>query len=324
MNNPFKSAIDAIRNRGTHSGLNQTSNTAKMTAYITGPFIIGWFVVNILVAPQYRDLATFGVFGVWIGYVVLLYAKQKAESASYLPFPQSHWRFPDGQQVSFDLLVPPAGWEEILKYKDGSRLYRVTFKDYCEYMEADRDYPDVFKKALWKLPAEWNTAFKRTGHGEFFFENIFVDHPACENIEVDVIEWDERGKTRIPVCVISACSYIYEKVILASGRTFPATGSLTTEQGENAVIRDLKNKIKELTTRNRYLESEADQYANNEPADIKELADKRMESNRKRVANIMDTKESTWSKIINLKTFGVIVLLLFATATFSHFVFGFP
>ena len=279
--------IKFIKNRGVKSGLGQTSNSIKMAAYIVAPLIAVWFIGQLLVPPGYQQVASAVEFIGWIAYILMLYSKVKADAAGYLPFPQSHWFFQDGQQVSYDLLVPSNGWEEIASYPDGSHAYRVHFKDRNEYQEADRPYPDIFDSAIWKTPANWTDSFNRTSHGEFFFENLFVDHPACENIALSVIFWDERGSSRTPVCLIHSCSYLYNMAKMNEGKAFP-TVNLPEADAKDLAIKDLKHKVFEVSTRNRYLEDEAEQYSKEGPEDIIELSDKRIEAFLKRHKSIMN------------------------------------
>jgi hypothetical protein len=315
-----------IKNRGIHTGLQQTGNSFKMAAYILAPFLVVWFVIKLIVPMEYNDTASMVAFVGWIAYIIMLYAKAKSDAAGYIPFPQSHWFFPDGQQISFDLLVPPNGWEKVVEYPDGSMLYRVNFKDKCAVQEADRPYPDIFDHALWKVPCEWNVAFKRNSHGEFFFENLFIDHPACENIEVGVIDWDEQGSTRLPVCVITGSSWYYEESRKTGGKLLPNPALRTTgkEKRLEAVIVDLKEENRELTSRNRFLESEAEQYTKKEPRDIKELSDKRLSRIREEVGDIMDTEQSWRERILNFRTLAIVVAVLVVLVVMSHFIIGWP
>ena len=318
--------LKKLQGGGGRSGLNQTSNTMRMTAVITAPFIVGWIVLRMFVPPEFSDFGTVLFFIAWLAYVLILYANTKGKAASYIPFPQAHWFFPDGQQVNFDLMLPPKSWEELAVYQDGTALYRVYFKEKLEYQDTDRPYPDIFDRALWKLPAKWNDSFKRNGHGEFFFENLFVDHPACENIEVSVIEWDEQSSTRLPICVVTGCSWFYKEALESKGKKKldPDKKTITDIQALEATIKDLKEENRELSTRNEFLEQEAEHYTTETPEDIKELADKRLEANRKRYGTIMDTKGSLWSRITNLKTLGILIVVLSLVLVLSHFWFGWP
>ena len=324
MSSLISSIKKFIAKQGAHSGLQQTNNSFKMAAAIAAPILIVWFIANTLAPRQYTSVINILTFIGWIVYIFALYSKAKADVASFLPFPQAHWFFPDGQQVSYDLLVPSNGWEEIAKYQDGSAAYRVNFKEKCEYQEADRPYPDIFKSAIWKTPASWTDSFKRTGHGELFFQNLFVDHPACENIALSVIYWDERGSSRVPVCLIHSCSYIYNKAKETKGKSFPVT-ELTVSDAKDLAITDLKHRIAEVSNRNWYLENEAEQYHKEGPADIIEERDKAIDAFLTRHKTIMNAGKQSWlTRLINGKTLGYALIAVAVLLLLAHFLIGWP
>ena len=114
--------IDKVLQRnGGQSGLNQTRNSFKMAGYLLAPFIVGFILAKAILPPQYEDLATMLILVGWVVGIVVFYSNAKQKASSFLPFPQSHWFFPDGQQISYDLMVEPNGYEELLTYSDGSR-----------------------------------------------------------------------------------------------------------------------------------------------------------------------------------------------------------
>lgn len=313
-----------IENRGAHSGLNQTSNSFKMAAAIIAPFLAGWFAIELFAPVAWKSTATTVGFIAWIVYILIFYYKLQADVASFIPFPQSHWFFPDGQQISYDLLIPPKGWEQIEKYSDGSCAYRVNFNDKNEYQEADRPYPDIFNYAIWKTPADWNKSFARTGHGEFFYRNLFVGHPTCENIALSVIYWDERGSSRIPICLVHSCSEIYSRINKNQGKQFP-TLELSVADAKDLSIKDLKHKVAEVSNRNLYLENEAEQYHKEGPEDIIELSDKRLEAFLKRHKTIMNAGKKSWlTRLINGKTLGYALIIIAILLILSHFLAGWP
>lgn len=320
--------VNWIKKRGAKSGLNQTNSNIRMAGVIVGPFMLGWIAAQILF-PQYRNISSGVVFALWIVGLVIYYSTLKAKAAGYMPFPQSHWFFPDGQQISFDLLISPApnGYKEIGPkegYSDGSHLYRVLLKDKLEVGNQDRLYPDIFNVAIWKTPAEWNESFKRTSHGEFFFENLFVDHPACENIALSVVYWDERGSTRIPVCVVTSCSYFHCKTYEAKGKEILTPQEMKEKEQLEATNADLKQKNVEVTMHSDYIEKELEVYASKSPKDVRKLIESGVNQSRQEVIDIMNTKESIWTRLINGKTLGYILIGLAITLILMHFFVGWP
>lgn len=319
--------IDRIRYRGTQAGLSQTSNSFKMAGYLLAPFLVGFIVAKAVLPPQFEDISTLAIFVFWIVGIILFYSNAKQKAASFLPFPQSHWFFPDGQQISYDLMVPENGYEEILTYSDGSKLYRVFFRNRLAYQETDRPYPDVFDHALWKLPANWNDTFKRNGAGEFFFENLFITHPACENIQIAVIEWDERGSYRLPVCAVIGCSYWAEKAIKDSAKNISeedARKTITVLATQKAFVSELKARNNELSTRNSYLEIENEDLTQKIPETVKELAERRFERDLKRYGLISNAAQSRWTKWLNVKNLAYAIIIFGMLLLTSHFILGYP
>jgi hypothetical protein len=314
---------ELLKNRGVHGGIGYTGNTLKMAGYLLAPLLIPWFLVNMFVPKPQSDLFVGIIFSGWLCFAVIFYFYLKAAASEYVVFPQAHWRFPDGQQISFDNLITPKsgeqkGWELKAEYKDGSTFYRVTFRDKMMYQDPDRPYPDIFDYALWKLPASWNDSFSRNGVGEFFFGGLFVTNSTCENIDVSVVDWDERGSTRIPVCVITACSYYYKKVLEKQGRKLPDTDAKKVELAE-AKNQDLKSALAKTEKRNIYLEQEAEQYGKEEPEDIKDMSDKRIAGFLKRHTTIMNAgKQGKWTKILNLKTLAWAVAIIAGSLLLLH------
>ena len=311
---------------GASTGLNQTRNSFKMAGYLLAPFVVGWFVAKAILPTNLQDIASLAVLLFWVVGIVLFYSNAKSRATGFIPFPQSHWFFPDGQQVSYDLMVLPSGWEELKIYEDDSRLYRVFFKSSLGYQETDRPYPDAFDQALWKLPTNWNDTFQRNAEGEFFFDSLFITHPACENIQVSVLRWDERGSYRLPVCVVTGCSYWGKVVIKNNGDlTIGADKKTMTEFEINeAVNLELKAKNSELVNRNTFLESEHEEYVNNTPRTIKKLSDDRLEQVIKRDTLIRYAKKSLRDRILNMKTFAYAIVLSAVLLLVSHFILGYP
>ena len=317
--------VEKIKGGGS-TGLNQTRNSFKMAGYLLAPFIVGWFVAKTILPPHLQDLASLAVLLFWVVGIVLFYSNAKARATNFIPFPQSHWFFPDGQQVSYDLMVLPSGWEQIKEYKNGTKLYRVFFKTSLAYQETDRPYPDVFDQALWKLPTNWNDTFQRNAEGEFFFDSLFITHPSCENIQVSVLKWDERGSYRLPVCVVTGCSY-WGKVVIKNNGNLKAEAdkkTMTEPEINEAINLELKAKTMELVNRNTYLEKEHEEYVNNAPRNIKKLSDDRLEAVIKRDTLIRYAKKSLRDRILNMKTFAYAIVLSAILLLTSHFILGYP
>lgn len=316
--------VEMLKNRGVHQGLGQTSNSIKMAALILLPLIIPWFIVQLITTKEESTLYTPIILGGWIACIVIYFYAKKAAASEYSAFPQSGWQFPDGQQIRYDIFVLPNrgegenGWEPItlnekpVIYPDGSQLYKCTFKDKLAYQDPARDIPDIFNMALWKLPAAWQESFDFNGYGEFFYEGLFITSAKCENIEVTVIDWDERGGARIPICVITSCSYYHKQVRKQDGKILPKA-IMTKLEARDAIIADIKKRNARLTTRNQYLETEAERHDKEEPAIIKERVDKEKDKMLQEFTDIMDIKEPLakrfWRNAKYLFYAGIIVLI---------------
>jgi len=319
----LSSILNKILRRGGNAGLSQTDNNVRMAAVIIGPFLIIWILTQIFFPPELSSFTGAITLGTWMIILLMLYAKNKISIADYLPFPAAHWRFPDGQQRQFDILIPKNGYEEITapkQYSDNSRLYRVRFKDKLQYVDPDRQFPDVFNQALWKTPAEWTKTFDRNAEGELFIGGLFVSHPATENAEFAVVDWDERGSNRVPICVVTGCSYYYRRVLTGQGRELPNAAN-TAKDNRTALITDLKVKLAKTMKRNEYLEQENEQYSRQEPSDSIELSDKRVANFFKRHKTIMNAgKKSMLSKLINGKYIaylGIALLIVYLVGKFA-------
>lgn len=321
--------VEYIKNRGVHQGLGQTSNSLKMAALVLLPLIVPWFIVQLFFTKQEANLYTPIVFAGWIAVIMIYFFAKKAAASEYSAFPQSGWQFDDGQQIRYDVLVQPNrgegdnGWEPVtfqdkngvphdVIYPDGSRLYKVKFKDKLAYLDPKRGIPDIFDEGLLKTPRSWQESFDFNGFGELFYEGIFITLAKCENIEVTVVDWDERGGSRIPVCVITSCSWYHKQVRKFEGKELPKA-MMTKLQAKDAIIGDLKTKNTHLATRNAYVEQEAEEYSKHEPETIKKLSDDRLAAIAKRHGNIMNAHKPMWTKILNLKNaiyVGIAIIIL--------------
>jgi hypothetical protein len=317
--------IDLIKNRGVHQGIGQTSNSLKMAALILLPLIIPWFTVQILFTKQEANLYTPLIMGGWIACIAIYFFAKKAAASEYSAFPQSGWQFDDGQQIRYDLFVQPNrgegqnGWEPLtlnekeIIYSDGTRPYKVAFKDKLFYQDPKRELPDIFNEAIWKLPASWTESFDFNGFGEFFYEGLFITHTKCENIEVTQIDWDERGGSRIPICVVTSCSFYHKLARQMEGKIAPKP-SMTKLQAKDAVNAELKIRNSRLSTRNTYLEQEAERHDKEEPAIIKERLDKEKDRILEEYSDITDIKPplSTilWRNAKYIVYFGIAALII--------------
>jgi hypothetical protein len=327
--------VEMLKNRGVHQGLGQTSNSIKMAALILLPLIVPWFIVQLFFEKAEANLYTPIIFGGWIACIVIYFYAKKAAASEYSAFPQSGWQFDDGQQIRYDLFVQPNrgegqnGWEPLtvkdkpIIYPDGSQLYKVTFKDKLAYQDPKRDLIDVFNQAIFKLPSSWTDSFDFNGFGEFFYEGLFITHTKCENIEVTVIDWDERGGSRMPICVITSCSWYHKQTRKFAGKKI-LTPNMKSIDAKMAVIADLKTRNNRLTTRNGYLEQEAERHDKEEPEIIKERIDKEVDAILREYNDINDIKPSLskrlWRNAKYIFYGGIVILICIIIAWLMGFI----
>lgn len=307
---------------GGKTGLNQGSNSVRMLIDIALPMCGGYLGIRLFVPYEWTDVSTIVLFCIWIAYVILLISKRKSDATSYIPFPQTHIFYPDGQQQTCDILVPPNGYEQIAPYPDGSVLLRVNLKDAIEYIDPDRPYPDVYTKMLWKCPAEFTTAFERSGLGEFFFGDVFVEHPTCENLALYVVMW-KTERTRTPVAVVGSCSYLYRRTLDSMGKVDPQTG-LNEADAMYALYMDTLKRADRIEEHNAYLEAAIDETHREKPKDVHDLVEKGVNRAREQVEDIMDTGESLLSKLKNLKSVAIAAIIITLIVIASHVFLGFP
>jgi hypothetical protein len=316
--------LNKIIHRGGNSGLSQTDNNVRMAGVVIGPFLVVWLLLQVFAPPALADYTGALTLGVWLMILIMLYAKNKISIADYLPFPAAHWHFPDGQQRQWDVLIPKNGYEEIAQYKEGTRLYRVNFKDKLQYDDPDRQFPDIFQDAFWKTPSEWTKTFDRNAEGELFIGGLFVSHPATENASFDVVDWDERGSSRVPIAVVTGCSYYYRNLLHNKGRVMP-NPKISDQECTEAKVADLKITIAKIKKRNEYLEQENEQYAKQEPTDSIDLSDRRVANFFKRHKTIMNAgKKSLLSKLINGKYLfylGITILVVYLVGKYAVGIF---
>ena len=315
--------LDWLRNLGSGAitGFNATENNLKMTGAVVGPFLAMWLVIQIFLPKALYDLAiTISLF-IWLAYVVMLWAWAKSDASGYIPFPQSKWKFPDGTCRTFDVKVPPDSWEKLCEFPDGRIAYKVYFSDKFLYQDPDLPFPDIFDMAYWILPSLWDTAFQRRAFGEFFHKGVFVQHPACEDISVYVVDWETKEGERFPVCLINDCALTYENT-LASYRTPHMTDEgFDVGNAYQLLYADGRKREGKLISHASYLEERLDVAEKESSKDWKKSVDNRMKAIRSRHARIMDTKPPLLTRLLNMQTLTTLALLLILLYVAGRFIF---
>jgi hypothetical protein len=277
-----------------------------MSGIVVAPIVVMWFVVKIFLPDEMYDLGiTVSMVG-WLVWCVMLWAWAKSDAGNFLVFPQSKWRFPDGTCRTFDLKIPPDSWDKLCEFKDGATGYRILFAEKFEVADPDVPFPIVFDSAYWLLPSEFDKTFKRRAVGEFFHKGVFVTKPDCEDVSLFVTGWEERDGKMTPVCIVNDCSFNYQRALLEN--------SVPMMRGNNPIYllyRAERQRSEKLLQHSAYLEDLNKVAYEDEPRDFKKSADDRMKQIRERHGSIMDTQQSLLTRILNLKTLAI-VLIVFA------------
>lgn len=302
--------FDWLKRSGAVTGFNATENNFKMSGTVLGPFLILWLTIRIFLPDEMYDLSiTVGLF-IWLAYVIMLWAWAKSDASAYIPFPQSKWKFGDGTCRTFDIMVPPDSWEKIADLPDGKKAYKVYFSRQYLYQDPDLPFPDIFDMAIWILPAVWDTAFQRRANGEFFHKGVFVQHPACEDISVYVVNWETKEGERFPVCLINDCAYNYYEALVCYETPQMTDEGLSKAEVYETLFRDGRKREGKLISHAVYLEERLEVAEKESSKDWRKSVDERMSAIRSRHARVMDTKPPLLTRILNMKNIVTVALLL--------------
>jgi len=291
----------------TVTGIGLTESNLKMIGVILAPFLACWMVIKFFLPPELYDLYISFAFGGWLIWVVMVWAWAKSDANNFIVFPQSKWKFPNGDCRTFDLKVPADSWELMEEFEDGSKQYKVGFDATYEYVDPSLPFPRTWSMAYFLLPSTWDLSFARRAFGEFFHKGVFVTKPDCEDISVYVFDWETIGGNHFPNCIINDCALTYRQTL---------ERAKVVKKGEKAQIKRLKGNLSELRKKadslsqhTAYLEDRVDIAEQKSSEEFKESADNRMKADRKRVSNIMDTAPSLWQKVKNLKWLFVAIIV---------------
>lgn len=306
---------------GAITGAGLAENNVKMSGALLAPFMAMWFFIKFFTPDAMYDIYVTYAMGAWLVWIVMLWAYSKSDANNYIVFPQSKWRFPDGQARTFDLKVPPDSWIRLGTLPDGSVAFKVFFSDKYLYDDPDLPFPRVFGGAYWLLPAEWDDTFRRRSAGEFFHKGIYVTKPDCEDISVYVLpEWEIVDAEPFPVCLINDCGWMYERVLEKGTLLNVADRALVrAKEIEHRAQRRMSMKLVQHIG---YLEDRLKVAEKDSSEDFKEASDERLSSVRGRHASIMSTKQKLWTRLFNLKTLAIVVLALACVWAFGHFWLG--
>lgn len=302
----FTSPFKKLRNPAV-TGIGLTESNLKMVGVVLVPFLVAWIFIKIVLPPELYDLYVSFAFGGWLIWVVLVWAWAKSDANNFIVFPQSKWRFPNGDCRTFDLKVPTDSWELLEEFKTGECGYKAWFDSTYQYDDPSLPFPRLWKMAYFITPSTWDKSFARRAFGEFFHKGVFVTKPDCEDISVYVIDWETMGGEHYPICLINDCALRFKEVLKETKVT--SIGEASRLNAMLTMLRDARKKVDSINQHASYLEDRVEIAERESAEKFKDSADNRMKAIRKRHARVMDTGESIWTRFRNMKTLGYAILI---------------
>lgn len=291
--------VDRLRSWrvGAVTGAGFTENNVRMMGALFAPFLVMWSIVKFFLPDALYDMSISVAMVIWLVWCVVVWAWAKSDANNYIVFPQSKWKFPNGDCRTFDLKVPPDSWEELEEFPDGSRGVKVWFDQKYGYFDPDLDFPRIWRLAYWHLPSTWDISFRRRAFGEFFHKNVYVTKPDCEDISVYVFDWETtpKGET-YPVCMINDCAFTYRQML--KNAKHMSIGQLLRLHTLQMQLSSLRKEAQKMTQHTAYLEERVDVAEKDSSDEYKNSADNRMKAVRKRHARVMDTGVPLGKRII--------------------------
>ena len=280
-----------------------------------------WGAANILdymgFPDEYVMMTLFVGMAMWISGVYGYHSHQTKECVQLNAFPQSKWHFDPSTTMAVDLFIPKKG----AKYKGNVYAYDLDGKKRAEPdihnpgkhvyevgpfpCSLAYDHPDLglitFDTAYWILPDVWNrTFFFQTG-GEVWWNGIPVNHPNTESIALYVVGWENLKGEMVPVCQVANSNWHYKhrtEAVRAGALNLTAKDIETTK---NMV---LKTKVIELEIALKDTEHHLDAVLG-ETDNVEKIIRMRIEDYKKRYGSIMRVGEKWQTRLINMKTFAI-------------------
>lgn len=301
---------------GGQTGLNEMGNSATMAGLFAGPVLVVWLLLLILCPVEFMDIGVIVMFGGWVAYLFVLHSGAKADANNYRAFPQPKWRFPDGGQRTYNvMLIPPDAFKKVCEFEDGDMGYHLTWPDKFQYHQKGMPYPFVWNSALIKLPSNVDKSFAFSSAGEFYHKGIAIEHPASENVTIYVVDWDIKEGVVEPLCVVNDCAFRYEELLKNSNKI--KLSELPSLKRMQMIVRDGKKRQMDFLRTQGYLEDALEVEQKTKSKKYKATVEDGIKAVRSRVFTIMDTEESlikrvfTWKNLFKVALFfGVVLLVL--------------
>lgn len=257
----------------------------------------------------------------WIAGVYGFHSHQKMQVAEYQAFDQSKWRFDESTTITVDLFIPENGVRYVGSLKKGNPdeaqklLYVIGPFPYS----IGYNHPDlgliVFDRAYWILPDVWDKTFFFKPGGEVWWNGVPVVHPNTEGVVLHVKGWEDYMGKHIPVCQVADSTFHYKHGMgLANPEQFQVSG----EDVEEAKSMVLKGENIELRLALKDTEAHLDKVLT-ESVNQEKMYRLRMADSKRRHGDIMRTDEPLKYRLVNMKTFGIILVAIIVLALMYNF-----
>lgn len=304
----LKGLLERLGVGGPKVGLDQQTNTVKYILIVAGPFYAVWGLTNYLQYigfPQEYVMMILGVgMAVWIAGVYGVHSHMKMQAAEYLVFDQAKWRFDENTVTTVDVFIPKDAIQYIGKIGEGKHVYRLgPFPTPIGYLHPDLGLIS-FRRADWVLPAKWNDTFFFKPGGEVWWGGIPLVHPNTEGLVLHVKGWEHKMGEYIPTCEVADSTFHYKHGMAGIN---PKRMDLKDEDLEKVESTILKKENIELHLKVKDLEHHLGKVLD-ESVDQECIYRQRLADAKRKYVDIMRVEEPWRYKILNLKTFGIMVI----------------
>ena len=252
---------------------------------------------------------------VWIAGVYGVHAHMKMEAAELWAFDQAKWRFDINTVTTVDVFIPKGALEYKGKLDEGKLVYRVgPFKSAIGYQHPTLGLIS-FNRADWILPAKWDDTFFFKPGGEVWYGSIPLNHPNTEALVLHVRGWEHLMGEYIPTCEVADSTFHFEQGMAGIN---PKRMNLTSEDIEKSQNLALKEEVIDLRLQVKDLNSHLDK-ALNESVNEEKIWRKQHEDWKRRHTDVMRTDEPLRYRLLNLKTFGILVVAAVVILVLARF-----
>jgi hypothetical protein len=252
---------------------------------------------------------------IWIAGVYGVHSHMKMEAAEYLVFDQAKWRFDENTVTTVDIFIPKDAIQYIGKLGEGKHAYRIgPLKTPIGY-----NHPDLglisFRRADWVLPAKWNDTFFFKPGGEVWWGGIPMTHPNTEGLVLHVKGWEDYMGEYIPTCEVADSTFHYKHGMAGVN---PKRMSLTNEDIEKSQALAYKRECIELRLKTKDLEHHLAKVLD-ESVDQEKIYRERLADAKRKYVDIMRVEQPLKYRILNLKTFAIVIIVVAVIILFGRF-----